>query len=143
MSSYKPKSWPPLVRALVKSMGLALLSAISACLLWNWAQHDGLAFADGLGDSQITVEGARAREFTKVITLGILSAALVFFKGAYAGFRRVYQQESALANRQQKRLALLWWLALKALRVAWIAVAVLITLACLLSVGTSRGPSWS
>ena len=143
MNNYKPKGWPLLTKALVTSMGLALLSAVSACLLWGWAQHNGLAFADGLGDWQITVEGARARELTKLITLGILSAALVFFKGVYSGFRRVYQPELALENRQQMRLARLWWFALKAQRVAWIVAASLVTLACLLSVGTSRGSSWN
>lgn len=143
MSSRKPTNGPPLAQALMTSAGLALLSALGAWLLWDWAQCDGLAFADGLGDWQITVEGARAREITKLITLGILSTAGVFFQGAYAGFRKAYQPELAFENYQWKRLAWLWWLALRVQRVVWIAVIILITLACLLSVGTSRGSSWN
>ncbi|GAA4357347.1 hypothetical protein GCM10023185_21980 [Hymenobacter saemangeumensis] len=137
-----PENRPSLVWALVKSVGLACLCTATAWLLWDLARQDGLAFIYGLGDSQISVEGARAREFTKLITLGILIAGLVFFMGAYAGFRQAYLQGLARSTSQQMRLAQIWWCMLRVQRVAWIAVTCLIVLACLLSVGTSRGQRW-
>lgn len=138
----KLREWTLLTQALAGSFGVTMACSAISWLLWHWGQQNGLAFNDGLGDWQITVEGARARELTKLITIGILFSSLVFFTIAYSGFQRVYRQPKTGVSKLVIRLADVWWFTLKYVRMAWISVVVLISLACLFSVETSRSPSW-
>ena len=134
---------PPsaLGRWLARSIACTLACVGGCRVFWHYAVEQTLAFAPGHGATSMTHEGHVGRDLTVLTTLVVVAGYFLFVQTALPGFMAAYASEKH-QSQWLDNMAFGWWITVNALKVAWLACAVIIVLGCLLSV-TDEGRTWN